>query len=260
MSSPLGSDLPLVDRARLVEILGHDPADDRLLSQACNHRSWCAENPGAESNERLEFLGDAVLGFVVADEIYRRCPDLEEGSLTDIRKAVVSSVCLAEVAADARLGDHLRLGKGEEQSGGREKASILADLVEAMLGAVFLEAGVDAASRVILRLLGTRLDAAMADRGRNVDHKSRLQEALAAKDMAAPDYDIAATGPDHAREFTATVRVDDIALGVGVGRSKKQAEQQAARQALATLAAEGTGSTGDSPITHSTDAGGARDA
>lgn len=258
MSPASGSDLPLVDRARLVEILGHDPEDDRFLSQACNHRSWCAENPDDESNERLEFLGDAVLGFVVADEIYRRCPDLEEGTLTDIRKAVVSTVCLAEVAADVRLGEHLRLGKGEEQSGGREKASILADLVEAMLGAVFVEAGVDAARGVIQHLLGSRLDLAIADRGRNVDHKSRLQETVAAQNMAAPEYHIDATGPDHAREFTATVTVAERALGVGIGRSKKQAEQRAARQALATMAEQRAGSTGRPSTEH--DAGGASDA
>lgn len=258
MSAASGSELPLVDRARLVEILGHDPQDDQYLSQACNHRSWCAENPADESNERLEFLGDAVLGFVVADEIYRRCPDLEEGTLTDIRKAVVSTVCLAEVAAELRLGDHLRLGKGEEQSGGREKESILADLVEAMLGAVFVEAGVGAARGVIRRLLGSRLDLAIADRGRNVDHKSRLQETAAARNMTAPEYHIEATGPDHAREFTATVTVSEGALGVGTGRSKKQAEQRAARQALAAMAEQGVGSTGRTSIQH--DAGGATDA
>lgn len=239
MTTYRGTDLPVVGRARMVEVLGHDPVDDRLVSQACNHRSWCAENPGAESNERLEFLGDAVLGLVVADEIYRRCPDLDEGFLTDIRKAVVSTVCLAEVATDAKLGDHLRFGNGEEQSGGREKGSILADFVEALIGAVFLEGGLDAARTVIRRLLGTRIDAAIADGGKNVDHKSRLQELVAALDMTAPSYRLDAVGPDHARQFTATVSVGERTLGVGEGRSKKQAEQQAARYALAHFATGG---------------------
>lgn len=235
----------LVDRDHLVDVLGYDPRDDTLLSQACNHRSWCAENLADESNERLEFLGDSVLGFLVAEAVYRLCPTLPEGALTDIRKAVVNTVCLAEVALDNDLGRHLRLGNGEEQSGGREKQSILADLVEALLGAVYLEGGIAAAAGVVDRLLGDRLDAAIADGGRNLDHKSRLQELLAARDAGIPTYRIEATGPDHARHFTATVGVVDRQLGVGRGRSKKQAEQQAARAAL------------DALTSHTDDAGGA---
>ncbi len=236
-----GGTRPVVERARLIAVLGYDPADDTLLAQAFNHRSWCSEHAEDESNERLEFLGDSVLGFVVADLVYRSEPDLDEGALTDIRKAVVNAVCLSEVAIEHGFGDHLRLGKGEEQSGGREKPSILADSVEAVLGAVYLDGGVDAAETVVVRLLGARIRAAIDAGGRNQDHKSRLQEHLAAVASVADSaltYEIVATGPDHARHFTATVVAGGRALGVGVGRSKKQAEQHAARAALEVLGSE----------------------
>ncbi|MDE0803614.1 MAG: ribonuclease III [Acidimicrobiales bacterium] len=222
-------------RAPLFDRLGYQPDDRTLFSQAFNHRSWCAEHAEDASNERLEFLGDSVLGFVVADLVYRRESDLDEGALTDVRKAVVNAVCLAEVADDLDLGAHLRLGKGEEASGGREKPSILADAMEAVLGAVYLDGGIDAASDVVDRLLGDRMQAAIAAGGRNQDHKSRLQEHLAAASGDSARYVFEATGPDHARHFTATVTAAGRELGVGTGRSKKQAEQQAARAALATL-------------------------
>lgn len=223
------------ERARLHELLGYRPADDGLLDQAFNHRSWCAEHAEDDSNERLEFLGDSVLGFVVADLVYRREPGLDEGALTDVRKAVVNAVCLSEVALDLELGRHLRLGKGEEASGGREKPSILADAMEAVLGAVYLDGGIAAASDVVDRLLGDRMRAAIDAGGRNQDHKSRLQELLASESGETARYAFVATGPDHARQFTATVSAGDRELGVGAGRSKKQAEQQAARAALSSL-------------------------
>lgn len=223
----------------LAGILGYEPHNPELLSLACNHRSWCAEHPGYESNERLEFLGDAVLGFVIAEMVYRAEPDLDEGSLTDIRKAVVNSVCLAEVASDAGIGRHIRLGRGEEASGGREKQSILADAFEAMLGAVYLDGGMDAARGMVERLLADRVAAAVADGGRSLDHKSRLQERLATLTDATAEYEVVASGPDHARHFTATVLAAGRELGVGTGRSKKLAEQQAARAALGALENDG---------------------
>ncbi|MDZ7675955.1 MAG: ribonuclease III [Acidimicrobiales bacterium] len=233
-----GESRRVVDRERLVAALGYDPDDDRLLSQAFNHRSWCAEHPESESNERLEFLGDSVLGFIVADLVYRRESGLDEGALTDVRKAVVNSVCLSEIADDLDLGSHLRLGKGEEASGGREKPSILADAMEAVLGAVYLDGGIEAARGVVDHLLGHRMREAIDDGGRNQDHKSRLQELLAATSSDVVRYVFAANGPDHAREFTATASIDGRMLGEGRGRSKKQAEQQAARAALELLASE----------------------
>ncbi|MFP5320470.1 MAG: ribonuclease III [Acidimicrobiia bacterium] len=231
----------LVGRDRLLAALGYEPADESLLAQAFAHRSWCAEHPEYQSNERLEFLGDSVLGFVVADHVYRAEAGLDEGALTDVRKAVVNSVCLAEVALELGLGDHLRLGKGEEQSGGREKPSILADAMEAVLGAVYLDGGLDEVRRLVVELLGDRIDAVVAAGGGDQDHKSRLQERLATVTSQTASYSFDATGPDHAREFTVTVTVGDHQLGVGYGRSKKQAEQQAARAALELLGDDGAG-------------------
>jgi ribonuclease-3 len=225
----------LLGRDRLVAALGYEPTDEALLAQAFAHRSWCAEHAGYESNERLEFLGDPVLGFLVADHVYRTDAALDEGALTDVRKAVVNSVCLAEVAIELGLGEHLRLGKGEEQSGGREKPSILADAMEAVLGAVYLDGGLDAARRLVLDVLGERIQAVIDAGGGDQDHKSRLQERLATVTTATASYAFDATGPDHARHFTVTVTADGHELGIGTGRSKKQAEQQAARTALELL-------------------------
>lgn len=207
------------------------------------HRSWCAEHAGHRSNERLEFLGDAVLGLVVTDHVYRTHDELAEGDLTDIRKTVVSSVALAEVAEELHIGEHLLLGKGEELSGGRQKPSILADAMEAIIGAVYLAEGLDGAAKLVLRILGTRLASARAD---GADHKSRLQELVAQRASDAPRYEVEATGPDHARTFHVTVTIDGEPHGHGVGRSKKQAEQLAARQAVDALTAEVP--TADNPV------------
>jgi ribonuclease-3 len=181
----------------------------------------------------LEFLGDAVLGLVVTDHVYREHADLDEGELTEIRKTVVSSVALAGVALDLHVGDHLLLGKGEELSGGRLKPSILADAVEALIGAVYLASGFDGARDLVLRILESRLLTAPED---GADHKSRLQELAAHRFAASPRYTVEATGPDHARTFFVTVLIDDVPYGRGEGRSKKQAEQAAARDACAALA------------------------
>lgn len=196
------------------------------------HRSWCSEHPGHESNERLEFLGDSVLGVVVTDYVYRTHGELHEGDLTEIRKTVVNSVALAQVAEDLGVGQHLLLGKGEELSGGRQKPSILADALEAIIGAVYLASGLDAATALVLGILGPRLATAQSD---GADHKSRLQEMSARRFSAPPRYVVEASGPDHARTFDVTVTIDGETYGRGVGRSKKQAEQAAARDAIAAL-------------------------
>ncbi len=224
--------LPVPGLARLIERLGLDIAPD-LLAPALVHRSWCAEHAGHPSNERLEFLGDSVLGVVVTDHVYRTHEQLPEGDLTDIRKTVVNSVALAEVAEGLGIGDHLLLGKGEELSGGREKPSILADALEAVFGAVYLAEGLAGAQALVLRVLGPRLATAQAD---GADHKSRLQELAAHRFGNPPRYEVESSGPDHARTFFVTVTIDGEPHGTGVGRSKKQAEQAAARAAVDALA------------------------
>ena len=198
------------------------------------HRSWVAESPGHPSNERLEFLGDAVLGLVVTDHIFRTYPELPEGELAKVRAAVVSAAALAEVALELGLGPELRLGKGEDASGGREKPSILSDATEAVIGAVYLDGGWDAASELILGLLGDRISDAAAGPG-GQDYKTRLQELAARVYETLPEYDVHDEGPDHAKRFFAAVRVGDQRFGGGEGRSKKQAEQAAARLAWESL-------------------------
>jgi ribonuclease-3 len=173
-----------------------------------------------------------VLGLVVTDFVYRTHDDLHEGDLTEIRKTVVSSVALAEVAERLGVGDHLLLGKGEEQSGGRMKPSILADAMEAIIGATYLASGIAECTRFVLEIFGTRLATAQADAA---DHKSRLQELCAQRFGLAPRYEVEATGPDHARTFHVTVTVGGTPYGEGEGRSKKQAEQVAARHAVEAL-------------------------
>lgn len=208
-----------------------------LLRQALAHRSWCAEHPGEASNERLEFLGDAVLGWIVADVVYRRHGDLAEGKLTDLRKALVNAVALAEVAVDVGLGSEIRLGKGETMAGGHAKPSILSDALEAVLGAVYLDGGVDAARELVLRLVEPRLEIALKQLG-GLDRKTLLQELTVRLEGApVPTYVVRDEGPDHAKTFTAEVLIRGEVLGVGFGRSKKQAEQGAASQACDRLQA-----------------------
>ena len=202
------------------------------------HRSWCAEAEGATSNERLEFLGDAVLGLVVTDHIYRAYPELPEGQLAQVRAAVVNAATLAEAAAELDIGPCLLLGKGEDASGGREKPSILADAMEAVIGAAYLDGGWDAAEDLVMRLLGDRILEAGAGPGGH-DYKTRLQELAARRFDELPRYDVAGVGPDHAKLFSAVVHVGGRPFGQGEGRSKKQAEQGAARTAFEAL----TGST-----------------
>ena len=221
----------------LSENLGREFNDPELLRRAMAHRSWCAENPGTQSNERLEFLGDAVLGLIVTAHVYRLYPDLPEGQLAQVRASVVNAATLAEAAEELEIGPALLLGKGEDASMGREKPTILADAMEAVIGAVYLDGGWDAAAKLVLGALGERISEAAAGPGAS-DYKTRLQELAAHRFDELPKYDVQGDGPDHAKHFTATVYLRGRALGTGQGRSKKQAEQAAARAAWATLAAE----------------------
>lgn len=221
----------------LARRLGHDFDRPELLQLALTHRSWCAENAGNESNERLEFLGDAVLGLVVTEHLYDRYPDLPEGELAKARAGVVSSIALAEAATELGLGPALRLGRGEHRSGGRAKPSILADALEAVIGAVHLDGGVEASRRLVLGLLAEQT-ALSAEGPGGHDHKTRLQELAARQWEELPSYDLRDEGPDHAKTFYATVSVGGEVRGAGEGRSKKQAEQAAARAAWDNLVIE----------------------
>jgi len=211
--------------------------DPHLLHRALAHRSYCAEAPGEESNERLEFLGDAVLGLVATEELYRAHPDLPEGDLARMRAAIVSTGTLAQAAAELGVGDAVLLGRGEEASGGRSKASILADALEALIGATYLAGGLAPARALVLDLLGERLAAAPRDAAALGDAKNRLQELAARLGLEPPSYCVEDEGPDHAKRFRASVAVGGRVVGHGEGRSKKAAERAAADEGLAVLAA-----------------------
>ncbi|CAN5781329.1 ribonuclease III [soil metagenome] len=210
--------------------LGVPDLDPAGLELALTHRSYAYEHGGLPTNERLEFLGDSVLGLVVTDALYRGHPDLSEGRLAKLRAAVVNARALAEVGRALGVGDHVRLGRGEETTGGHDKSSILADTVEALLGAVYLQYGFAVASDVV-RTLFEPLLAEAATLGAGLDWKTSLQELSASLGLGVPTYVIAESGPDHAKTFTAQVRVAGQLYGNGAGRSKKEAEQQAAETA-----------------------------
>lgn len=224
-----------VDRAPLLDALGVQLGAD-LLTLALTHRSYAYENGGLEPNERLEFLGDAVLGLVVTDHLYLTHPDQPEGQLAKLRASVVNMHALAGVARELDLGEHILLGRGEELTGGRDKASILADTTEALIGAVYLEHGVDTARTVVHRLFDPLLIEAPL-LGAGLDWKTSLQELTAAADLGVPDYRVDENGPDHSKEFTATVVVAGTDRGSGRGRTKKEADQQAAEVAWRVLSA-----------------------
>jgi ribonuclease-3 len=230
-----GADAASADLVALSERLGHTFSDLGLLRRAMAHRSWCAEAAGTEqSNERLEFLGDAVLGWVVADLAYRQFSDLPEGKLTDLRKSVVNAAALADVAIGLDIGSCLLLGRGETSAGGRLKPSILSDAFEAVLGAIYIDAGTTAAYEFVERVIGERLTQAL-DRLDRLDYKTLLQELAVRQFEAAPVYILSEEGPDHAKLFTAIVLVAGTVWGNGQGRSKKLAEQAAASMACAKL-------------------------
>lgn len=222
------------DLALLAVTVGHEFSNIGLLRQAMAHRSWCAETVGEHSNERLEFLGDAVLGWVIADIAFRQFDALAEGFLTDLRKSVVNASALAEVAELIGIGPHLLLGKGEALAGGAEKPSILSDAFEAVLGAVYLDGGTESAYAMVQRWVAPRMLTSVS-RLNQLDHKTQLQELAARAGRSAPVYTVTSTGPDHAKSFQATVSLDGDVLGDGSGRSKKAAEQSAASVAAATL-------------------------
>jgi ribonuclease-3 len=217
--------------------LGVNFKDESLLQQALVHRSYLNENPVLHlvSNERLEFLGDAVLGFVVANELYSRFPDFSEGELTRLRAALVRGETLSRIAASLQLGDYLYLGHGEEESGGRSRPRNLSCTLEAVIGAVFLDGGLDAAESFILNLLNGELEGVVEDK-LAADYKSRLQQLIQSERKITPVYrTIEEVGPDHAKTFTVEVLAGDSILGRGSGRSKRAAEVDAARHALQGL-------------------------
>ncbi|MGD9620560.1 MAG: ribonuclease III [Mycolicibacterium sp.] len=225
-----------IDRAPLLKALGVD-LPDGLLTIALTHRSYSYEHGGLPTNERLEFLGDAVLGLTITEELYHRHPDCSEGDLAKLRASIVNTQALADVGRDLSadgLGGYLLLGRGEENSGGADKSSILADGVESLLGAIYLEHGSVVAREVILRLFGNLLDTAPT-LGAGLDWKSSLQELTASRGLGAPAYVVTSTGPDHDKEFTATVMVAESEAGKGFGRTKKEAELKAAAAAWTAL-------------------------
>lgn len=223
------------DRSELQAALGIS-IDEGLLELALTHRSYAYEHGGIPTNERLEFLGDSILGQAVTVMLYRAYPELDEGDLAKRRASLVSSVALAEVARGIGLGAHVRLGRGEMLTGGHEKASILADTVEALIGAVYLDAGGDAATAFVLRLIEPLLQD--PDRfGAFMDPKTSLQEIASRRSAGSPAYTVMESGPDHAKVFIATVSVGSLITATGEGTSKKQAEMAAARQAWTLLSA-----------------------
>lgn len=214
----------------LVESLGHDFVRPELLEASLIHRSYAAEHPDIEDNERMEFLGDAVLQLVVTHYLYDHYPELSEGEMAKTRAACVNREGLAVIARRLGVGPHLQMGAGEESTGGRDKDSILADAMEAIIAAVYLDGGYEIARRVILEHWTQLIDRKAQSPGR-LDYKTRYQEELAA-DGKRPEYEVEGEGPDHDKRFTATVSVDGEVRGRGSGRSKKEAEQAAARAAM----------------------------
>ena len=210
----------------LLKRLGVD-IDAETLRLALTHRSYAYEHGGIPTNERLEFLGDSILGFSVTDALYRDNPDLSEGELAKRRSAVVSTKALASVARQLRLGDFILLGQGEKLTNGKDKSSILADTTEALIGAVYLCHGIETARSMVMRLIGPLLDDADT-LGAGTDWKTSIQEIAAAQKMGDIEYRVTGSGPDHSRSFVAVLHIGGRAFGTGTGRSKKDAEQEAA--------------------------------
>ncbi len=235
-SGPLSSGSGITNYGELRTALGDPELDPGLLERALTHRSYAYENGGLPTNERLEFLGDAVLGIVVTETLYLTHPDLSEGRLAKLRAAVVNARALAEVGRTIGVGDHVKLGRGEEATGGRNKASILSDTVEAVIGAVHLSGGGIETSAQVVHLLFDPLIEAASAMGAGLDWKTSLQELSAEHGLGVPEYVIEDAGPDHMKTFTAQVRVADTLYGNGTGRSKKEAEQASAETAYGEIA------------------------
>ena len=221
---------------KLSEKIGYNFVNESLLATAMRHSSWTAENDGFESNERLEFLGDSVIGFVVADIMYRRYPEFDEGKLTDLRKIVVNMTALSRVATQLGLGEFVLLGRGESAGGGHAKSSILANALEAVFGAVYLDSSATRVYEMVQVLLADLIDEALGAL-KQLDAKSQLQELSARSSLSAPEYRVTDEGPDHAKMFFAAVYIGNDWMGAGSGRSKKVAEEEAAQQAITTLRA-----------------------
>ena len=215
------------------------PITADTLERALTHRSYAYENGGLPTNERLEFLGDSVLSLVVTDTLFKGHPDLPEGQLAKLRAAVVQMNALAEVARDLRLGSFVRLGRGEEGTGGRDKPSILADTLEAVIGATYIDCGLDSASDLVHRLFDPVIERSSL-LGAGLDWKTSLQELTADRNLGVPEYVVKDSGPDHQKLFRAVVKVGSRELGAGEGRSKKAAEQLAAEAAYRSITAEKT--------------------
>ena len=211
--------------------------DLELLEVSLTHRSFAYEAGGLPTNERLEFLGDSVLGLIVTDELYKRFPDLPESRLSPLRSGIVNTKALADVARNLELGKYIRLGKGEEVTAGRDKASILADTLEALIGAIYLSEGFTKAEQIILTLLSPAIDDAVS-KGAGLDGKTALQELVAARGKSAPEYSITESGPDHDKSFIAQVLLSGKVAGEGHGKSKREAEQIAATKAYESLLSE----------------------
>jgi ribonuclease-3 len=226
---------PLSNYGELRAALGDPILDPGLLERALTHRSYAYENGGLPTNERLEFLGDSVLGVVVTETLYVTHPDLSEGRLAKLRAAVVNARALAEVGRSIGLGEYVKLGRGEEATGGRNKASILSDTVEAVIGAIHQSGGgITTSAEVVHRLFDPLIEAASA-MGAGLDWKTSLQELTAEHALGVPEYLIEDDGPDHMKTFTARVRVGEDIYGNGVGRSKKEAEQACAETAYGEI-------------------------
>jgi ribonuclease-3 len=226
--------MSLTNLESLQQSLGVSFNDPSYLKQALTHTSYVNENPESNlaDNERLEFLGDAVLGQVIAEKLYQALPEAAEGEMSKLRAALVSRNALARLSRGIRLGDYLYLGKGEETSGGRDKTANLAGALEAVIAAVFLDQNPATAKDVILALFNPEIERVIG-RGEVANYKSQLQELLQARGQPPPDYHVvSASGPDHDRRFTVEVRAGGSTLGQGTGKSKKQAETEAARSAL----------------------------
>ncbi|MFM7874470.1 MAG: ribonuclease III [Actinomycetota bacterium] len=213
----------------LTEKLGISVSPE-LLELALTHRSFAYESGGLPTNERLEFLGDSVLGLVVTEALYEKFPDLDESRLSPLRSGVVNMRALAIIGRDLGLGTALRIGKGEEVTGGRDKNSILADAFEALVGAIYLDHGFAKTKEVLLRLMASAIEAA-ASRGAGLDGKTALQEIVAANGWSAPEYRVTESGPDHDKDFIASAVVNGTSYPEGHGKSKREAEQVAARLA-----------------------------
>jgi len=205
-----------------------------LLQLAFTHRSFAYESVSKETNERLEFLGDSVLGLIVTEELYKRYPDFDESRLSPLRSGVVNMRALADIARELDLGKYIRLGKGEEVTGGRDKNSLLADALEAVIGAIYLQFGFEICTQIVSRLISATMDSAVA-RGAGLDGKTALQELAASLGKGAPEYLVTEEGPDHDKNFTAVAMLTGSAISQGSGKSKREAEQMAARIAYDAL-------------------------